>query len=395
VVAPAPWFGDNAPVTPPPAIPPSAPAVAALLRPAVAGLKPYVPGRSIEEVARERGLEATTIAKLGSNENPLGPAPRALAALAASAPEQHLYPDATAGELRAGLEAWWGARLDLGGARVVAGNGMDNVLDTLARLFLGPGDSVVVCPPTFSWYELSARLAGAAVHFAPRRPDDLHVDVDAVVAAVRPDTKIVYLCSPNNPSGDTLTPAELAAVLDRVACLVFLDEAYADFAATTALAEVGRRPNLIVGRTFSKAWGLAGLRVGYAAVPAWLQPRYLEAATPFVVSRAGVAAALAALDDDEHLERTLAMVRAGRELFARELPRLGLRPYPSEANFVAVRTAPRPAAAVCAALLDAGLIIRDCTSFSGAGDDLVRITIGTEAQNRRVLAALATLFPVP
>jgi histidinol-phosphate aminotransferase len=352
-----------------------------------------VPGRSIEEVAAEQGIAPDRVVKLGSNENPLGPSPRALAALAAAAPQLHLYPDAAARDLREGLERWWGRRVDLGAAGIVAGNGMDGVLDTLARLLLGPRDTVIVCPPTFSWYELSARLQGAAPIRVPRRARDLRVDVDAVLRAVRPSTRIIYLCTPNNPSGDSLTAAEVDALVRGTDCLLFLDEAYADFAAGTFLAEAGRQRHVVVGRTFSKAWGLAGLRIGYAALPAWLVPEYLKAATPFMVSRAAAAAALAALDDEEHLARSVAMVRAGRERYARELPRLGLRAYPSEANFVAVRTAPRRAAEVCAALAAAGVIVRDCTSFAGAGDDLVRITVGTDAQNSRVLEALARLFP--
>ncbi|HEY3355805.1 MAG TPA: histidinol-phosphate transaminase [Polyangia bacterium] len=360
----------------------------ALLRPVLASLTPYVPGRSIEETAAEHGLDPATIVKLGSNENPLGPSPRALAAMTAAARDAHLYPDATAIELRDALEAYWRARLDLGHARIVAGNGMDNVFDTLARLVLGPGDTAVVCPPAFSYYEITIRLAGATPVFAPRRPADLTVDVEAVLAAVQPSTKIVYLCTPNNPSGDTVDPAAVRRLVDNVRCLVMLDEAYADFAGTTFLAEAGRRTNVIVGRTFSKAYGLAGLRLGYAAIPGWLLPHYLKAQTPFVVSRPAVAAAVAALGDDEFLARTQAMVEAGRALYAAELPRLGLRVYPSAANFVAVRVAPRTAAAVCASLRREGVIVRDCTSFSGAGPDLVRITVGTEAQNRRVLAAL-------
>jgi histidinol-phosphate aminotransferase len=352
-----------------------------------------VPGRSIEEVATERGIAPDRIAKLGSNENPLGPSPRALAALAAAGPRQHLYPDATARDLREGLERWWRRRVDLGAAGVVAAAGMDGVLDTLARLVLQPGDTVIVCPPTFSWYELSARLHGAEPIPVPRRRRDLRIDVDAVLAAVRPSTRVIYLCTPNNPSGDVLRRAEVDALVRGTDCLLFLDEAYADFADGTFIAEAGRHRHVVVGRTFSKAWGLAGLRVGYAALPDWLVPAYLKAATPFGVSRAATVAALAALDDDEHLQRTLAMVRAGRERYARELPRLGLRTYPSAANFVAVRTAPRRAAAVCAALAAEGLIVRDCSSFTGAGDDLVRITVGTDEQNSRVLATLARLYP--
>jgi histidinol-phosphate aminotransferase len=364
-----------------------------LLRRAIDELAPYVPGRSIEEVAAEQGLAPERVAKLGSNENPLGPSPRALAALAAAAPQLHLYPDAAARDLRAGLERWWRGRVDLGAAGIVAGNGMDGVLDTLARLLLAPGDTVIVCPPTFAWYELSARLQGAEAIRVPRREGDLRVDVDAVLRAVRPSTRAIYLCTPNNPSGDVLTPPEVEALVAGTDRLLFLDEAYADFAAGTFMAEAGRHRHVVVGRTFSKAWGLAGLRVGYAALPEWLVPAYLKAATPFAVSRAASAAALAALEDEEHLARSLDLVRAGRARYARELPRLGLRAYPSEANFVAVRTAPRRAAEVCAALAASGVIVRDCTSFAGAGEDLVRITIGTDAQNSRVLEALARLFP--
>jgi histidinol-phosphate aminotransferase len=364
-----------------------------LLRPTVRDLAPYVPGRSIEEVAAEHGLAPERIVKLGSNENPLGPSPRALAALAAAAPQLHLYPDASARDLRAGLERWWGRRVDLGAAGIVTGTGMDGVLDTLARVLLGPRDTVIVCPPTFSWYELSARLQGAAAIRVPRRARDLRVDVDAVLRAVKPSTRIIYLCTPNNPTGDTLGRDEVDALVRGTDCLVFLDEAYADFADETFMAEPGRRRHVVVGRTFSKAWGLAGLRIGYAALPGWLVPEYLKAATPFAVTRAATAAALAALEDEEHFARSLAMVRAGRERYARELPRLGLRVYPSAANFVAARTRPRRAAEVCAALAATGVIVRDCTSFSGAGDDLVRITVGTDAQNSRVLEELARLYP--
>ncbi|MCX9010066.1 MAG: histidinol-phosphate transaminase [Candidatus Methanoperedens sp.] len=357
-----------------------------LLRPSVRGIKEYVPGKSIEEIALRYGLDPACIIKLGSNENPLGPSPRAVAAIKEKAGKVHLYPPSDAFELRKAISEFTGYPES---NIVVSGNGMDGILDTMMRLFMPHGAEAVIPIPTFSYYEISTLANGGKPVFV-ERDRDFNVKPEAIFDKVNSNTRMIFLCSPNNPSGNAVSEKEVRKILDADA-IVFVDEAYADFAKSSLNSLIREYDNLITGHTFSKLFGLAGMRLGYALVPEWLAKEYMKVMTPFSVDVLSLAAGIAALGDKDHLRRSIEMVRKGRIQLAGGLGSL-CQVYPSEANFIMIDVAPRTAGEVSESLLQKGIIVRDCTSFRGAGNSLIRITVGTEEQNKRVIEALRSVL---
>ncbi|MBP2030388.1 histidinol-phosphate aminotransferase [Methanohalophilus levihalophilus] len=349
-----------------------------LIKPEIRSIAPYVPGKSIEEIAKKYCLSADKIIKLGSNENVLGPSPKALEAMVGHAQDINIYPSADAGELVSAISKYVGMPEDM---IVGSGPGMDGLLDGLMRLLISPGSEVVISTPTFSYYELSARANGGTPVFV-RRNDDFSIDVDSLKDAVTDATKMMFICSPNNPSGNSMSETELRSLVENVSCLVFVDEAYVEFADRTFVSLVNEYDNLIIGRTLSKAFGLAGLRIGYGIMPAWLKVEYMKAGTPFNVSSVALVAGSAALSDEEHLKRSQEMVREGRKYLMDYIP---FTVYDSQANFVLVDVSPVKAKDVCEHLLRQGIIVRDCTSFRDAGESLIRVTIGTAEQNKKVV----------
>ena len=248
-----------------------------LIKKEIFDIEEYVPGRSIEEIASTYGLKPESIIKLGSNENPLGPSPKAVKALIEAAPGANIYPSADAHELREALSKYTGFPVS---NIVASGPGMDGLLDGLCRIIIEKGDEVIVPIPTFSYYELPARACGAEPVFI-RRNQDFSLNPEKILEAVSPRTKIIFLCSPNNPSGNLLPEADLRKIIENTDALVFVDEAYVEFADRNLAALVNEYDNVAVGRTFSKVFGLAGLRLGYGIMPEWLTKEYLRAATPF------------------------------------------------------------------------------------------------------------------
>lgn len=350
------------------------------LRASLSSIKQYVPGRSIEETAAEYGHAPGSILKLGSNENQLGVSPQVMDAIQQAAGSVHLYPGVEAGRLRKAVSGYTGVPEE---NLVVSGCGMDGVIDTLMRLFMREGEKAVIPIPTFSYYEVATLANGGTPVFVPRR-EDFSVDAEQIIRASR-DASLVFLCSPNNPTGNQIGEDVLCRIVESVEAVVFLDEAYVEFAEQCFTHLACEYDNLIVGRTFSKAFALAGLRLGYAAMSRDIQQEYMKVATPFSVSRVAEAAGIAALQDMAHLRATVEMVRRGREQLRQELL---FQTYPSQANFLLASTYPHPASTVAEALLKEGIIIRDCTSFRDAGRYLIRITIGTKEQNQRVIDAL-------
>jgi len=344
----------------------------------------YVPGRSIEDTAKKYGLDPASIIKLGSNENPLGPSQKAVEAILENACKVHLYPSADAGELVDALSTY----LDIPVSNICAtGPGMDGLLDNLTRLIIREGDEVIIPIPTFSYYEIAARANGASVVYV-QRDQDLTVDIGAIQKAVSSRTKVIFLCSPNNPSGDVIPESHVRVLLESFHGLVFVDEAYVEFAEHSVKNLVMEYDNLVVGRTFSKIFGLAGLRLGYGIMPAWLKTEYLKVATPFNVSLLALKAGAAAISDKQHIEKSIAMVREGRKYLQEQIP---FKVYASMANFVLVDVSPLHASEVCESFLKKGMIVRDCRSFRGAGNSLIRITVGTQEQNARVVEAFRSL----
>lgn len=369
---------------------------AALAAPGVRELKPYVPGKPIEELERELGI--TDSIKLASNENPLGPGPRARAALAAAVARVGLYPDGGGHELRSRLAQRHG--VDLG--QVTLGNGSNDVLVLLAEAFLTAGVEAVYSQYGFAVYPIAVQACGATARVAPARPADepqpLGHDPSAILAAIGPKTRLVYLANPNNPTGTWLDEGALDALLHAIPpdVVVVLDEAYHEYSAGLGVPDgtrwLARHPNLVIARTFSKAYGLAGLRVGYSLSHPDLADILNRVRQPFNVSLPALSAAAAALDDREHLEATLALNRAGIERLREGLARLAIRAPASAGNFVLADLG-RPAAPVNDALLRQGVIARPVGNY-GLPNHL-RISTGTPAQNERLLAAMQAAITAP
>jgi histidinol-phosphate aminotransferase len=351
-----------------------------LLKKEIFDIAEYVPGKSIEEIASAYGLDPASIIKLGSNENPLGPSPKAVRALIDTAPYANIYPSADAMELREALSKYTGFPLS---NLVASGPGMDGLLDGICRLMIEKEDEVIVPTPTFAYYELPARACGGKPIFV-RRDEDFSFDPEKVLEAESSRTKIIFLCSPNNPSGNLLPEASLRIILENTRALVFVDEAYVEFADRNLAGLVREYDNLVVGRTFSKVFGLAGLRLGYGIMPEWLVNEYIRAATPFSVSLPALKAGIAALSDTEHLRKSIEITREGREYLKEKIP---FKVYPSQANFILVDVSPLKAKAVTENLMKRGIIVRACDSFREAGDALIRVTAGTPEQNRKVVMA--------
>lgn len=355
-----------------------------LIKKEIFDIAEYVPGKSIEEIASAYGLDPASVIKLGSNENPLGPSPKAVQALVDTAPCANIYPSADAIELREALSKYTGFPVS---NLIASGPGMDGLLDGLCRLIIEKGDEVIVPTPTFAYYELPARACGGKPVFV-RRKQDFSIDPEKLLEAASSRTKIIFLCSPNNPSGNLLPENDLRRILENTRALVFVDEAYVEFADRNLAGLVREYDNLVVGRTFSKVFGLAGLRLGYGVMPEWLAKEYIRAATPFSVSLPALKAGIAALSDAEHRKKSVEIAREGRKYLKEKIP---FKVYPSQANFVLVDVAPLKAKAVTQNLMKKGIIVRSCDSFREAGDTLIRVTVGTPEQNEKVVRAFETV----
>ena len=351
-------------------------------RDAIRGLTTYQPGTPIEDVKRE--LKLSSVIKLASNENPLGPSPKAVAALRKAAASLNRYPDSACRALRAALAK----KLKIDPASLIFGNGSDELIVLALRAFVDPGDGVVVAAPTFLIYELQARAGGASVTVVPLK--DYRYDLAAMKAAVSLHTKLVFIANPDNPTGTYVTRRELDAFLRGLPAqaIVFLDEAYYEFADAAdypqTLRDVPER-SVIVTRTFSKAYGLAGLRIGYGIAHPSLIAAMEAVREPFNVNSLAQAAAVAALTDTAFLEQTRRVVREGRRYLTGELDRLKVRYVPSAANFLLLRLGPG-APGLAQALLRRGVIVREMSGWKLS--DCIRVTVGTPAENTRFIHAL-------
>jgi len=352
-------------------------------KPWIMAIAPYVPGRSTTDDGRK-------VAKLSSNENPLGTSPKAREAFLSAASRLERYPDASGTELRDVLADKYG----LDPARIIYGNGSDEVLHLAAGAFAGPGDEVIFVKYGFAVYEIAARRVGAVPVIAPDR--DYATDVDAILACVTERTKIVYIANPNNPTGTYATKEEIARLHAglRPDILLVLDHAYAEYiegdAEDGGMALAETAPNVLVTRTFSKMYGLAAERIGWGyASPAIIEAMH-RIRLPFSITIAGTAAAIAALGDTEFVEHTRAHNAEWRAWFSAEIAKMGnagLRAVPSQANFVLVLFEGKlTAEAAYKGLMDAGYIVR---WLPGQGlPHGLRITVGTEDETRGVATAL-------
>ncbi|CAI49161.1 histidinol-phosphate aminotransferase [Natronomonas pharaonis DSM 2160] len=344
----------------------------------------YEAGRGIEEVARELGLDPDDLVKLSSNENPFGPSPKAAEAIREHADRVNSYPKAAATDLRGEI----GDLLSVDAAQVWLGNGGDGALDYLARAMLDPDDGVLVPDPGFAYYGMSARYHHGQVNSYPiEKDDDFEQSPDAILESYDGE-RIVYLTSPHNPTGSEVSLSDVEAVAEGTdeETLVVVDEAYGEFAdSPSAVALVEERDDVAVLRTFSKAYGLAGVRLGYAVVPGEWADAYARVNTPFAASEIACRAGLAALEDDAHVEKTVETARWAREYIRSTLE---CRTYESAGNFVLCAVG--DGGEVAEAAQKEGVIVRDTTSFGLPS--CIRITCGTREETKRAVEVVNDLL---
>jgi histidinol-phosphate aminotransferase len=353
------------------------------VHPDIAALSPYVPGKPIEELQRELGL--TRVIKLASNENPLGPSPKALGVIHEGVATLHRYPDGGAFRLRQALADRWKVTAD----QIILGNGSDEILGLLARTFLSPGDEAVMADQTFVIYKMEVMAAHGKAVIAPLV--NWRHDLTAMADAITDRTRLLFICNPNNPTGTMVTADEVERLLARIPerVVVVFDEAYfeyvrsAEFPDSMAYVKQGR--NAIVLRTFSKIYGLAGMRIGYGVTTPEIVNFLNRVRPPFNANSLAQRAALAALDDDEHVAKSRAVNQTGMDEVVSGLRALGFAPIPSEANFVYFDVG-RDGRQVFDALLRLGVIVRHIEGR------MLRVTIGQAEENRAFLAALGQVL---
>lgn len=357
-----------------------------LPRKSILNIEPYIPGKPIEEVRRELGLR--DVVKMASNENPLGPSPKAVAAIKKHLFSINRYPEGGCFYLRQVLSK----RLEVKPEQLIFGNGSDELIILALRSFVNEGDEVVVAEPTFLIYEIASEIHGARVKKIPTRY--FKYDLKAMKEAINKQTKICFIANPDNPNGTYVTKYELEEFLKDLppTVLVFIDEAYFDFVEEkdypdgTDYISTG---NVIITRSFSKSYGLAGLRIGYG-ISSQAIIRYMESARePFNVNSVAQVAALAALKDKNFLSKTKKLVRDGKKFLYSEFKELGLKYIPSVTNFILIDVG-KDTDQLCKRLLKKGIIVRDMKAWGL--DAFIRVTVGTEKENKRFIKELKRII---
>jgi histidinol-phosphate aminotransferase len=354
------------------------------LNPVLQNLPVYTPGRPIEEVAREVGLPAADIIKLASNENPLGPSPAALTAMQHVLTHLHIYPDGNAFYLKQKLAE----KLGVEPSNLILGNGSNEIIEFVGHALMSPGADVVVSQYCFVVYPIIAHLFGANLITVPAR--EYGHDLPAMLAAITPKTKVVFVANPNNPTGTLASRADIVRLVNEVPdhVLLVMDEAYIEFLDEPVdllpLIRRAEKPNLLIMRTFSKIFGLAGLRLGYAIGQPELIAALEKIRQPFNINSIAQAGALAALDDTEHIRKTRLNNTQGLQFFEQGLRQMGLEFIRSAANFILVRV--KDGQRVFNELQKQGVIVRPLGGYELP--EWIRISIGTAQQNSRCLAAL-------
>jgi histidinol-phosphate aminotransferase len=350
----------------------------------IRAIAPYQPGKPTSELAREMGIDEKSIVKLASNENPRGIGPRTRAAIEAALGDLARYPDGNGFELKDALSRRYGVGMD----SIVLGNGSNDVLELVAMAFLGAGSSAVYSQHSFAVYPLATQARGARGISVPAK--DYGHDLGAMASAVAGDTRVVFIANPNNPTGTFAPYDDIAAFLKSVpGCIVVLDEAYNEYLPPDLRVDtvkwLKRHPNLVITRTFSKAYGLAGLRVGYAMAHPTVADLMNRVRQPFNVNSIALTAAAAALDDMEFVARSYAENRSGMKRIEEGARALGLEYIPSFGNFITVRVG--KAGEVFKRLLKRGVIVRPVAGYELP--EHLRVSIGTPEENERFLTALA------
>ena len=352
----------------------------------IRAISPYIPGKPVSELAREYGLDERDIIKLASNENPLGPSPKAIAAITRAAAELTRYPDGAGFDLKAALAK----RNRVDPRQIVLGNGSNDILELVAHAFLRPGLSAVFARHSFAVYPLATQAFGATGIEVPAL--NYGHDLPAMRAAIRGDTRVVWLANPNNPTGTWLPASDIKTFIDALPrdVLVVLDEAYNEYLPPAQQVDTAawlrEFPHLVLSRTFSKAYGLAALRVGYGLMDAKVAAMLERVRQPFNVNALAQAAAIAALDDADYVRESYEKNRSGMQQLENGFRALSLEFIPSHANFICVKVGDAPR--VNLELLSRGVIVRPVGNY--AMPEFLRVTIGTAEENAKFLDALAS-----
>lgn len=349
----------------------------------ILSIKPYVPGKPIEELEREYGISDSI--KLASNENPLGPSPMAVKAIEKALSELNRYPDGSGHDLVMKLSKHLGISSD----NIVLGNGSDEIIEMLTTAFLVPGDEVIIPAPSFLMYEISAKSAGAKLLFVPLR--SLSIDLDAIAEAITDKTRLIFLCNPNNPTGTVISKKGFEQFIKKVPgdIIIVMDEAYMEFIRDKDYAKgidyINSEYNVVTLRTFSKIYGLAGLRIGYGIMPKYISDILNRIRPPFNASSLAQAGAAAALGDEEFFKKTIKLVHDELDFMYESLGKIGIRFFPTQSNFFLIDVK-KSADDVFESMLRLGVIVRSMTSYGYP--EYIRVSIGLHEENIRFINAL-------
>lgn len=351
------------------------------MRPGLLGIVPYQPVEPTEVLSKRAGIETKNIIKLDANENPYGCSVKVKKALA-NFPYYSLYPDPEQRDLRIALQKYTGFKKD----NILAGSGSDELIELLLRLFLEPGDKVLNCPPTFSMYKFCTQMCLGKLVDIPRKAD-FSIDIPSTIRAIDEKTKIMFIASPNNPSGNMIKEEEVVKLLKNK-IVVVIDEAYIEFSGHSMADMVTEYSNLIILRTLSKWAGLAGLRVGYGIMPTFILNQLMKIKQPYNVNAAAQIAAIESLKDLGYLNNTIARIRSERERLYKKLEKIvWLKTYPSESNFILCRVLEGDAKQIHQKLQKKGIFIRYYNSPDLS--NFVRITVGKPSQTNKLISALS------
>ncbi len=355
-------------------------------------LDPYVPGRSIPEIAEKYNIDPDTIIKLGSNENPIGVSEKVIEAIKENLNLISQYPETNLEELKGKIAAYSGA--DASNV-IIGGDGADEILDVLGKTLIEPGDEFIVPLPSYMYYEFTLKIHGGVPVYAKWDMEENKLDVESVIAALSERTKIIFLCTPNNPTGTLISKDDIKKVLESTDALVVVDEAYFEFSEVNNVDLLKDYNNLLILRTFSKVFGLAGMRIGYAlSNPEFIE--YMHRVKPvFSLIKLSYVAASAVLDDGEYIKKSIEIGIQSREFLYENMSRFDkLEVYPSKANYllVGVKKTGMTSKEFAEELLKRGVIVRDCSSFKGLDDYWVRVSVGTMEEDARFIEILGELI---
>jgi histidinol-phosphate aminotransferase len=340
-------------------------------------LDPYVPGRSIEEIASNYGLDSKKIIKLGSNENPFGPSPSAVEALKKNLQQISQYPESNLNNLIKDVASYSGVSPS---NVILGGDGADEILDVLGKTFIEPGDEFIVPIPGYMYYEYTLTIQGAVPVYANWDVPSNTLDVNSVIKAINPKTKLIFLCTPNNPTGGLISREDIINVLESTNAVVVVDEAYYEFSGVNNIDLLNEYKNLFILRTFSKVLGLAGMRIGYGLSNPEIIKYMYRVKPVFSLTKLSEVAATATLHDKDYIKKSTELIVESREFLFKSLSKFkNLKVYESKANYILVdvRETRFTAQELSERLIQKGIIVRDCTSFKGLDEYWIRVSVGT------------------